>query len=199
LRPDQLGADTEGQNPEKTEQQVIEDALYSMQGRGSAYQELERRRREETAKLIEVVGEKDGPPLTRYFAARLLGLYSDHDAIPVLVKNIDWEYREGVVNEVSSLDGYPCAQALAQFGADVAIPVLRDLARMREEDINDRTLRLRTWLLEEVYANGDEPWGRDDVVGVVEWYIDRIPSDWPTARANVERLLEKLEKPTNER
>jgi len=35
--------------------------------------------------------------------------------------------------------------------------------------------------------------------GVVERYIDRIPPDWPEARQNVERLLEKIKKPPKER
>src|SRR5690348_10680149 len=63
------------------ESDLIEGALYSLHARGNFYREFERRRREQVRKLIEVAGEQDGPPMTRYCAFRLLGLYRDPHAL----------------------------------------------------------------------------------------------------------------------
>lgn len=199
LEAEQQGSNPEPQKPNKAESELIEEALYSIQNRGSAYKELERRRHDTTHKLIEVAGDRDGPPMTRYCAVRLLGVHRDPDAINVLVDNLDWEYRDDLANSISYLSGYPCAEALVQFGPDIAVPVLWHVARARDQDMSDQRLRLRAFLLEAIYPKRDEPWGGDNVIGVVERYVERIPPDWTTARTNVGQLLERLKKPANER
>lgn len=183
----------------ESESDLIEEALYSIQARGASYQEIERRRGEQVRKLIEVAGEQDGPPMTRYFAFRLLGLYRDPHAIEVLLRNLDFEYREGVSEKLSYLTGYPAAEALAQLGPKGGIAVLNNLVRDSAKPATDEMLRLRSFVLESTFPRESRAWQGDDVVGVVERYIERIPPQWTEGKRNVERLLEKIKKPITDR
>lgn len=198
LERDQAAKELEEKLHAETEGDLIEEALYSIQARGASYQEIERRRGEQVRKLIEVAGEQDGPPMTRYFAFRLLGLYRDRHAIEVLVRNLDFEYRD-VVTEASYLTGYPAAEALAQFGPEGGIAVLNNLVRDSAKPATDEMLRLRSLVLEATFPRESRAWEGDDVIGVVERYIERIPPQWTEGKRNVERLVEKIKKPITDR
>jgi len=179
----------------KASAELIEEALQSANAfdRNSAMQELEWRRREEIDKLIKRVKDKDAPPLSRYFAVRLLGLYRDRRAIPILVENLDWKYKGDVaIGAISVFNSYPCAAALAQFYTECAGPVLGEFVGLRKDSISDEMLILRVHLLETAYPNRVEPWGTDDAMSVVERYMDRMAPEGTDARANMVRLLEKL-------
>lgn len=198
LKREQAAKELEEKLHAQSESDLIEEALYSLHARGEAFQELERRRGEQVRRLIEVAGEKDGPPMTRYFAFRLLGLYRDPHAIEVLLRNLDFEYRD-VVTEASYLTGYPAAEALAQFGSEGGIAVLNNLVRDSAKPATEEMLRLRSFVLESTLPRESRAWQGDDVVGVVERYIERIPPQWTEGKRNVERLLEKIKKPPKER
>ena len=188
----------------KTGGELIEAALQADRefDRHSAFHELEWRRHEQIDKLIKVVGDKDAPSPSRFFSARLLGLYRDYRAIPVLVENLDWKCPDDViVDSISPFNGYPCAAALAEFRSECAGPILGNLAgHSKAKAINNEMLVLRMYLLEIAYPNRVEPWGTDDAVSVVERYIERraLP-DGSDAIKNIERLLEKLKGRRNAR
>lgn len=176
---------------------LLEEILHpTTKAAGStAYRELKQSHQDHVTKLMDAV-DADESDVTRYFASRLLGRYRDRRAIWVLVKNLDWRCHNSIatVQAASPLTGFPCAEAIAEYGTEGAVPVLHDLARKKEASINEEMLRLRVHLLEAAYPNRVEWWGRDDVIGVVERYIERIPPQWPASKRNVERLLEMLKK-----
>jgi len=188
----------EDKPPGKAEGELIEEALYSLQAREPAFQELEQRYHRQTDKLIEIAGEQDGPPMTRYYAFRLLGLYRAPQAIQVLVKNLDFDYP-GVATEASYFTRYPAAEALTQFGHEGGIAVLNYLVRDSAKPATDEMLRHRSFVLESTFPRESRPWQGDDGVGVVERYIERIPPQWTEGKRNVERLLEMLKKPPKDR
>lgn len=187
------GPEEPPEEPPEKWRDLIEKALHapSELERGNAFQSFQQQWQSSSDELIKAAGDENGPPLTRYYAVRLLALRRERAAIPMLIKNLDWEYR-GFVTEVSYLTGYPCAKAIVEIGPECALDILADVTSASKQEMTDRKIWLRARVLESLYRMPNLPWGGDDAVGVVERYIERIPPGWEDARSQAGLLLEKL-------
>lgn len=176
---------------------VAELSATDVQTRLTAYKALLHEQGDYLKVLIQIAGDKQGPPGTRYHAVRLLGDLASPRAVRVLVENIDWQFpgELDIVTESTGLEGYPCAMALRRCGINCLPEILLGLSRTSPDELTDGMIETRASVLSEVYDAGIPLGGEDEAIAVIERFLRHVlPLSATGKRENVERLLGALKK-----
>ncbi|HJT31304.1 MAG TPA: hypothetical protein VJ783_04590, partial [Pirellulales bacterium] len=147
--------------------------------------------------LIQIAGDKRGPPGTRYHAVRLLGDLASPRAVRVLVENIDWQFpgELDIVTESTGLEGYPCAMALRRCGINCLPEILLGLSKRSADELTDKMIETRASVLSEVYDAGVPIGGEGEAIALIERFLTHVlPLSASGNRENVERLLVAMKK-----
>lgn len=168
-----------------------------VQIRLTAYKALLHEQGDYLKALIEIAGDKRGPPGTRYHAVRLLGDLASPQAVRVLVENIDWQFpgEPDITTESTGMEGYPCAMALRPCRVACVPEILLCLTRKEATELTDNMISLRADVLGEVYTGGMPLGGHDEAIATIERFLTHvIPPKGSVRRENVERLLAAMKK-----
>ena len=175
--------------------------------RTEAYKEILNQRREFVDALLAIAGktrEQYSFNDSRQLAVELLAKLGDERAIPLFVVNV--EYRQQMlVDEVSWLDGYPCALALREIG-EKSVPHIFDYLRSPHSTherlklsgviterlpITEQSINLYARILLEIY--NPNIGGHQEATRVVRRALEKSS---PQQKSELQKLLAKLEEIT---
>lgn len=158
-----------------------------------AYSAWAEARREYGESLLWIAGGhlKKAHEVERRLAIEMLGDMRFSEAVPLLLRDIDWEYQEPV-NDCDPLAGRPCAQALVKFGIAVIPEMMEWLARDENVMISDGALDIHARIITKLcgVSAQSEGGGPDAAVAMVAAF-----TSYHRSSQNCQRLLAALKQP----